>query len=154
MNWNDRIVKIRSDHYENASDMKNLLGYVWRLADNLPYGGNGVYPLEIDTVFKAMLCTQNYYGKIDGRRMIHLIISYPQNENLYRVWCEAEVVSRTLGRYVQNTWGIHADTENIHIHFALNAVCYRTGAKLIIEQLRWIFESEIMSGVNVPFVIL
>lgn len=154
MSWDYRIIKIKSDWYENLSDMKNLLRYVWRMSDKLPYGGSCIYPLEHDVVLEALLCTQNYYDKTEGRRMMHVIISYPQNENFYRVWSEAEIVSRMLGKYVQNIWGIHADTDNIHIHFALNAVCYRTGTKLTIEQLRWIFESEIMCGAKVPFVVL
>lgn len=68
--------------------------------------------------------------KDHGRRLHHFIVSFPseiQEEQV--IFIVAEAIADYLGAEYQLLYGIHMNTDNLHIHIAINAVSYRTGLK-------------------------
>ena len=62
--------------------------------------------------------------------MYHVIISFPGS--LEDTAFVSEVADRIADYYFQDyqlIYGVHTDTANLHIHFAINAVSYITGLK-------------------------
>ena len=52
-----------------------------------------------------------------------------------KVLSEAKKVSDKIGEEFQNIYGLHEDTDNLHVHFAINSVNYKTGKKITSEHI-------------------
>lgn len=62
--------------------------------------------------------------------MYHMVISFPQKvRDKAMVQKAADTAADILFENYQVFYGIHLSKENWHIHFAINAVSYRTGNK-------------------------
>ena len=73
---------------------------------------------------------QKYMGKDNGRRMYHFVISFPEDiDDINFVCIAADAIADYIGQEYQLIYGIHTDTNNLHIHVAINSVSYRTGLK-------------------------
>ena len=129
------IVKVTPESYPTERDIANLICYVWRLSMEAPWGAFGVYPLTVEEASRAFLYVQRWHGKLDGRRMFHLIVSFPQRISMSAVYETSKRISETIGSGYQNVWGIHTDKNNLHVHFAINATNYVNGRKITEEEL-------------------
>ena len=108
-------------HYPQNKDIRQLLTYVAGHSKTKKFKAaysNG-YGVSAD------------YKKDSKRRMYHMVISFPSQ---YK--CDlpctikiAKVIAKNIFKDYQIFYGIHTDTNNLHIHFAINAVNYRTGKK-------------------------
>ena len=122
-------------HYPQNKDIRQLLTYVaghsktkkFKAAYSNGYGVSADYKKAYQQIIKV----QKYYKKDSKRRMYHMVISFPSQ---YK--CDlpctikiAKVIAKIIFKDYQIFYGIHTDTNNLHIHFAINAVNYRTGKK-------------------------
>lgn len=129
------IINLKNEHYEKEKDMKQLLCYIVAKGKNkdkekiLQSGGKGV-SFKPEKAARQMQAVQRAYGKDFKRRMYHLVVSFPKDVR------EKETVINAAGDIAdmlfedhQVFYGIHISKKNWHIHYAINAVSYKTGKK-------------------------
>ena len=129
------IIKLLNEHYKTEKDMERLLRYVAAKGKNkqkellLQSSGKGV-SFNPEKATKQMKAVQRAYGKTSGRRLYHLVVSFPKAiRNKEAVTNAAECIAEMLFEDYQVFYGIHASTDNLHVHYAINTVSYATGKK-------------------------
>lgn len=129
------IIKMVDEHYKTDNDIFMLVKYIAAEGKNkgseklLCCGGRGVAK-KADKAAKQMIAVQKIYGKNNRRRLYQMIVSFPKGMNDKSLIRQiAENIAEMLFSEYQVFYGIHISRENWHIHFAINAVSYRTGKK-------------------------
>lgn len=106
--------------YDDDESLETVVSYVLRPGCGY-CGGYGVdmnYPVQQVKV----LC-----GKDHGRQVRHFILSFKKPETigyeqLMRLGFE---ICKYYSDY-QSVYGLHTDTDHLHLHFAVNTVSYKT----------------------------
>lgn len=118
-------------YYGNTS-MRRIIDYV--IADKktkrlLPFVGSP--NVELDKAFDQMMLVKEYYNKTGGRMIRHFWVSFPKQFCYTFVDCYyiGWRISEYYSSHYQIIFGVHEDTENIHIHFAMNTVRFIDGKK-------------------------
>lgn len=133
-------VKLIKEPYKRDKDIKQLLLYIAGESEGKEHTrycrGEGVSP-KPEKAVRQMITVQKFYkkavqnfGKKESRRIYHYIVSLPacaDDVNCVRI-AAAGIADIFSGRH-QVYYGVHEDTENLHIHFAVNAVSYMDGKK-------------------------
>lgn len=126
------IIKFVNHSYDKQEDLKNLLLYA--LTDKktgawLEYvGGINVDPKL--SLFEMMYVKKSF-RKTTGRQLRHIIVS-PDTDYFSRLTPQdlyyiALRISAYYGRSYQIVFGVHTDTQKIHIHFIMNTVSFIDG---------------------------
>lgn len=124
------IVKMVDESYLNYSSVFNLVNYA--LTDKRThrrvrfYGG---YNVEIDRVDSQMVLVKKYYQKDSGREMRHFVVSFDEDISPYDAWILGWRIAAYYADRYQIVFGVHEDTDNIHIHFVFNTVSFADGRK-------------------------
>jgi hypothetical protein len=131
----ETLVKMIPKYCPKDNDICRLLKYTVAKGRNegkektLFCNGKGVSK-DSDKAIKQMIQVQKYYKKDNHRRMYHIVVSFPSDmtsEERIKHWAES-IAEMFFERY-QVYYGIHTSTDNLHIHFAVNAVSYVDGKK-------------------------
>lgn len=127
------VILVKNDHYPCKRDIKNLINYIAGKTEGkeeVKYcGGKGV-PKNLDEVVNSMIAVQKYFRKTEKRRIYHWIISFPEYvKDVNCIKIIAENMADIFFENYQVYYGIHEDTDNLHIHLAVNAVSYVDGLK-------------------------
>jgi hypothetical protein len=129
------IVKLLNKHYHTDRDISNVINYIAGNGHNkgkeqlLKCRGFGVSQ-DTNEAARQMIAVQRAYGKDNKRRLYHLIVSYRPNLPTHEILKNtADRIAYFLFNDYQVFYGIHISKEHWHIHFAINAVSYRTGKK-------------------------
>ena len=130
------IVEFFDGYYPTVCDIENVIRYVWRMAYCAPYGAVGIYPLTCEKACNAYVFVQEWYRKTDGRRVMHMMVSFPRKTVITEVESYAKKMVTEIGKRYQLVWGLHTDTPNLHIHLAINAVSFVDGKKITEEQIK------------------
>ena len=114
--------------YDNIDAPEKLTDYILRKARF--YGGCAV---DVNHVAEQIHFVKEAWNAVDGRQMYHFIVSFSDKE-LYTIDIDdavelAQSICNYLGKERQIIYGIHLDTDNLHIHFAMNTVSYRDGRR-------------------------
>lgn len=119
------ILKIKNDSYVGENALENVVNYVLQ-ADR--YGGLAVDPEH--AVFQMRLVKQ-LWSKTDGRQVRHIILSFSKHEVLdyYDAMRYGYQICQYFGGHFQIVFGLHTNTEHVHLHFALNTVSFVDGSK-------------------------
>lgn len=124
------IVKMVADSYLNYSSVFNLVNYA--LTDKRThrrvrfYGG---YNVEIDRADSQMVLVKKYYQKDGGREVRHFVVSFDEDISPYDAWILGWRIAAYYADRYQIVFGVHEDTDNIHIHFVFNTVSFADGRK-------------------------
>lgn len=131
-------LKIINGDFCNTNASFNLIRYTLQHSSESPFGGSAVYPLDIDNIEYQFQLIKEKYGKTDGRKVFHFLLTYPDNlpETKIHALNDANEVSHKLGKEFQNVFGLHENTEKVHVHFAVNSVSYKTGKKVTSERIK------------------
>lgn len=120
-------------NYSNKASVYNLIKYV--LTDKST-GGLVRYGAAQGTVFSDILeavyemkLVKRYYGKEDKVQMYHFILSFGEIKNPCEVLEVGKEIMNKFFYGYQVIFGVHEDTDNLHIHFAVNSVSMLTGKK-------------------------
>ncbi len=137
MERTDKELIVFGGEYKNPDACENVIRYVFRQKSSSPIGGNAVYPIETENVIDQFQLIKEGYHKMNGRQVFHFCLSYPDNSDDRKILAyeDAKQVSQMIGREFQNVYGIHEDTDHVHVHFAVNSVSYRNGKKITQEYL-------------------
>ena len=131
----DVVIKILKEYYKSPADMERLIKYVTAEGANtekeklLRCKGRGVSS-KASKATGQMIAVQKAFGKIDKRCMYQLIVSFKENmRDVDVIQQVADAIADMLFEGYQVFYGIHISTDNWHIHYAINAVSYKTGKK-------------------------
>ena len=117
------VLKIKNAPYYGEHSLKNVVSYIFHSGH---IGGLAVDPQY--AVYQMQLVKQIWH-KTEGRQVRHFILSFSEKEFL--TYDEAidygYQICRYFSEYYQIIFGIHLDTQYLHIHFALNTVSYIDG---------------------------
>lgn len=76
-----------------------------------------------------MVLVKEYYHKTPKRMMRHFVVSFENKVSAYDAYILGyQIAAYYSGRY-QIVFGVHEDTDNVHIHFAFNTVSFVDGLK-------------------------
>lgn len=134
------IFKMKYENYNKMKDLENLINYAVREDKCIEgaYGAQGLMKGSPGEMFHQMYDIKRAYYKKTGRQAKHFILSFSKEEERFiGVW-EAQRIGYMVASYFdkwQVVFGVHTDTDNLHIHFILNTVSYVDGLKFTIGLL-------------------
>lgn len=117
--------------YRDDSAVTDVLEYISRGG----YGYSGGYGVDPRCAAEQMLLVKSLWGKNQGRQIRHFILSFHKEEHIS--YEQIMRIGFDICRYYadyQSVYGLHTDTDYLHLHFAVNTVSYRTG-KMYAEGL-------------------
>lgn len=128
------IIQILKEYYSKDSDIYNLLNYIQgktlEKRQFITYKNTNGLHRGHKKAAEQIIRTQTFYKKHNQkRRVYHMIVSFPSRYPSSDQFL-ADVADSIGHGYLQNYqtfYAIHHDTDNPHIHIAINAVGYKTG---------------------------
>ena len=129
----DIVIRMNDEYYKEDGDIKFLLRYIAGETENKEktryYNGRGL-PKDCRKAAEKIIKVQKKYGKTKQRRLYQLFVSFPgEIDDVNYVKLVAESIANLLFDKHQVYYGVHENTDNLHIHFAINAVSYVDGRK-------------------------
>lgn len=129
-------VRINNNPYTDKKSVETLIRYavIDKKTGGLVryYGGLGVCTDRgIDFISAQFWLVKRVFGKTEGRQVRHIYVSFSPDEHVGPV-CASQIaflIAQYYGNRFQILYGIHEDTDNLHIHFILNTVSYIDGKK-------------------------
>lgn len=131
------LIKMGNEHYKRDKDIYNLIAYIAGTGKNTEKEkAVSVHGRGISNHYKKapeqMIKVQKLYGKDQKRRCYHMIVSFDAEEDdCISVILAADAIASMIFEKMHHQvfYGIHTSTDHLHIHFAFNAVNYRSGKK-------------------------
>ena len=63
------------------------------------------------------MLVKQHFQKMDGREMRHFIVSFDEDITPYDAYIMGRQIAAYYAHRYQIVFGVHDDTENLHIHF-------------------------------------
>ncbi|WP_303821574.1 relaxase/mobilization nuclease domain-containing protein [Ruminococcus flavefaciens] len=116
--------------YGGLEYLNNALGYV--SDDRALYrGGYGVNPYDYSMAYNQMLYTRQYFNKVSGNPLVHIIIAYnDQVKDLATAARYGQQCAQYFSPYYQILYCTHEKDNtcgSFHTHIIINAVSYING---------------------------
>ena len=124
------FVKMVNDSYENYSSIQNLVNYA--LTDKrykCPVRFYGGYNIDVSRATEQMSRVKKYYQKTDKREMRHIVVSFEDDITPYDAYILGWQIAAYYADRYQIIFGVHEDTDNLHIHLVFNTVSFVDGLK-------------------------
>ncbi len=129
------IKMLENRHYPLDQDIRNLTNYISGKGRNgknqkIAYiGANGASRESRDAA-EQFIKVQQAYGKAERRRAYHMTVSFEAGFNDQDAAIRAsKAIGEEIFKKYQVFYGVHASTDNLHTHFAINATSYLDGKK-------------------------
>lgn len=123
------VLKILND-YTNADAPEKLIDYVVRKA----IFSDG-FAVDLNHAAEQIHAVKSFWCETGGRQMVHFILAFDgyenvslSNDEIIRI---AEIFCGLFYGRFQIVYGVHFDSWNIHIHFAMNNVSYIDGKRYL-----------------------
>ena len=116
--------------YTDDNAISDLVEYICR-RDHAVSRYIGAVGVELAHAADEMIWTSKHFNKYVKKRLRHFVLSFEGNhsEDLGLVYSIGEKVAEKIGKSYQVVFAVHENTENIHIHFIMNAVSYVDGKR-------------------------
>lgn len=120
--------------YGGLEYLNNALGYV---SDNraMYRGGYGVNPYDNSMAYNQMLYTRQYFNKVSGNPLVHIIIAYnDQVKDLYTAAQYGNMSAQYFSPRFQILYCTHEKDNtcgSFHTHIIINAVSYINGQMIV-----------------------
>lgn len=126
------VFKAVSGDYKTGNDLRNLVNYAAMGKDGTQNqcGAQGVFLGEPDSMYRQMEDVKKQFHKERNRQGMHYVLSFSGEEEKYIGVNEALRIGYAVADFFrgwQVVFGIHTDTDNLHIHFVVNCTSYETG---------------------------
>lgn len=113
----------------NADAVENVINYCTRPNDeNVIYiGGVGVDASSAEAAITDFYRVKIFYQKLHGRQVRHYHVSFDKRKEKFtneQAMAIAYEIAYYYGCEYQTFFGLHTDTNNLHIHFCSNTVSY------------------------------
>lgn len=119
------LILVRNE-YQDYRALRRVLTYVLR--SNL-YGGYGIDPSR---AYEQMVFLKEAYHKKSGVQLKHFFITFHDREMLYVGFEDILQLGFDVGKYFgeyQMAYGIHLDSNHVHLHFVMNTTSFMDGHK-------------------------
>ena len=119
------VIMVRNE-YPDEQSLKNVIRYVLGCALR---GGYGIDP---EMAFEQMKFVKQSFHKSSGVQLKHFIISFSNREMIDLDFSDLLALGFRVGQHLreyQLVYGIHLDSDHVHIHFAMNTVSFLDGHK-------------------------
>ena len=119
------LILVRNE-YQDYRALRRVLTYVLR--SNL-YGGYGIDPSR---AYEQMVFLKEAYHKKSGVQLKHFFITFHDREMLYVGFEDILQLGFDVGKYFgeyQMVYGIHLDSNHVHLHFVMNTTSFMDGHK-------------------------
>lgn len=132
------IINMVTNYYTSNKAIKNLLRYIVGKGNNegkehVRFSSAKGLSFDYKKAASQLIITQKALGKTDGRRVYHMVVSFPESFDENRDGKLIDLVACSVADVLfvdyQTFYAVHTSTDNLHIHFAFNAVSYRNGKK-------------------------
>ena len=128
------IVQVRNEPYHKEQDLRNLIKYI--IGSHCIcglYGAQGLLVGTADEMYADIMDEKKEFSKDGGRMAVHMIVSFDKDMMEYvgpktALQIGYDICAACFPGF-QVIFGIHDNTDNLHIHFAVNTVSYYTGKK-------------------------
>lgn len=121
------ILKVIDKAYDNVDAVENLIFYIAERSEIS--GGWGISMESPESIVAEFKAVKRFWNKSGGRQVKHFIFSWDG-----KCWLELsqiQYMAASLTLFFQPRfqvfWGVHLDTDNPHIHFAVNTVSFADG---------------------------
>lgn len=127
------ILKAVGKPYRMGRDLENLVGYAARGKDGAVNvcGAQGLLLGDAGSMYRQMAEVKRYFRKEEGRQAMHYILSFSREEMGYIGVREVLQIGYAFAGYCFLGWqvvfGIHTNTDSLHIHFIVNTTSYEDG---------------------------
>ena len=127
------VFKAVNKAYRDGSDFRNLVLYAVNreTGETNVCGAQAVMLGDADSMYGQMEEVKRYFRKEDKRQALHYVLSFSKGEMEYIGIREALEIGYSVAGYFFTGWqtvfGIHTDTDNLHIHFVVNGTSYEDG---------------------------
>lgn len=126
------VFKAVSGDYKTGNDLRNLVNYAAMGKDGTANvcGAQGVLLGEPDSMYCQMEGVKKQFHKERNRQGMHYVLSFSGEEEKYIGVNEALRIGYAVADFFrgwQVVFGIHTDTDNLHIHFIVNGTSYENG---------------------------
>ena len=131
------VLKVTDGSYSNIDAVDNLIFYI--AARSEISGGWGISMESPESVVSEFRAVKRFWNKNGGRQVKHFIFSWDGRSGLDMNQMRYLAAKLTLffqPRY-QVFWGIHLDTDNPHIHIAVNTVSFTDGRMMTFGWRDW-----------------
>ena len=120
----------KEDQYRDDSAIPNLIRYISR-HDHAISRYIGAVGVDLEHAADQMIWTSKHFNKNSGKRLRHFVLAFDGNhsEDLVTIFSIGERIAEKIAKRYQVAFAIHENTENLHIHFVLNAVSYIDGKR-------------------------
>lgn len=123
-------IDIIRNTYGGLEYLQNAVDYV---SDEraLYKGGFGVTPYDTDMAYNQMLMTRQYFGKISGNPLVHIVVAYNKQVQdidtaaMYGDQCAQYFANRFQVLYCTHAKDFHCG--QFHTHIIINSVSYING---------------------------
>lgn len=131
------VFKAINKKYSAEKDMKGLVYYVVREDRCIEgiYGAQGAILGTACEMYGQMEEIRKYYHKNTKRCALHYVLSFSKEEEKFIGVKEALAIGYQLAEYFlgwQVVFGVHTNTDNLHIHFAVNCISYENGRSISV----------------------
>ena len=130
------ITKAIKSGYKSPEEMNALIKYIisedHHVINGLT-GGRMIMTGTPESVYHQMMECKQYFHKVSGRHMRHIIVSFSNYELQYLGVNEIYKIAMEICgffRWNQTIFSVHQETGNLHIHIGINTVSFLDGSKL------------------------
>lgn len=149
------VVRVINKPYSSIGDLNRVICYATNPEETkertvgkeedkrLFIGRLGVNPYNSEMMIQQMIAVKKMFHKEEGRQLRHIIVSFEKEWNVDPQ--TALYIAYDIARYYSNRYqicfGVHQNTDDIHIHFVMNTVSFidgkmYSGAFLELQQLK------------------
>ena len=128
------VFKMIDESYKEMEALENLINYAVKEehCKEGVYGAQGLLKRNPEEMLQQMYDTKHAFHKTGGRQAKHFILSFSKEEEEFIGLDEALAIGYTVAGYFpkwQIVFGVHTNTDNLHIHFVMNTVSFEDGLK-------------------------
>jgi len=86
---------------------------------------------DCELVIAQMLANNSAHGKWKGNLLKHRVICFRRLDNILpsEAYQLAKYIANAYGENYITAYAVHLDTNNIHIHLAIDTICWRDGSR-------------------------
>ena len=122
---------MKNKTYKTKVALYNVLAYIVENSESL--GGCGISISSTNIIYCEFEAIKRIWMKPEeGKRQVkHFYVSFGRKEIGYKMVLQiAWTIAEYYGKRYQVLYGIHTDTANLHIHYAINTVSFVDGKML------------------------
>lgn len=126
------VIKVIDEKYYDKKSLQYVIKYATNpeKTNTVFVGSTGTNAHDTNKMIDQMMKVKRGFDKVDGYRQLrHIVVSFDSDENITaeKAYFIAYDIAKFYSNNYQICFGIHLDTDNIHIHFVQNTVNYMNG---------------------------